>query len=263
MVEGDPGAYYERVDEGRFRPTARASGAWNVAEQHISPLNGLVVHEVQRRLAEREDDDRLISRLAVEILGVLLMDVFEIHVEVVRPGRTIELLEATVRADDRAAVRTRIWRLAAFDTASVAGGAPDPLPAPDEPAGRSLAAVWPGGYVASLDVRFLDPPEPGRARAWVATDVELVAGESASDLARFVGLIDTANGLSVREPNTQWLFPNVDLAVHLHRPPIGRVVGFDTQVVFGPSGQGVTTSVLHDREGAVGTAHQLLTVRRR
>ena len=38
-------------------------------------------------------------------------------------------------------------------------------------------------------------------------------------------------------------------------------VGFDTQVAFGPTGLGLTSSVLHDIEGPVGRAQQMLTVR--
>ena len=41
----------------------------------------------------------------------------------------------------------------------------------------------------------------------------------------------------------------------------GGWVGFDTQVAFGPTGLGLTSSVLHDIEGPVGRAQQMLTVR--
>jgi hypothetical protein len=96
---------------------------------------------------------------------------------------------------------------------------------------------------------------------WLATPVALVAGEPVGELARFVGLVDTANGIAVRESPEAWMFPNVDLTIHLHRQPAGPWVGLDTTVVFGPDGCGLTTTVLHDRTGAVGRAEQLLTVR--
>jgi hypothetical protein len=56
-------------------------------------------------------------------------------------------------------------------------------------------------------------------------------------------------------------FPNVDLSIHLHRPPRGAWVGLDTTVTFGPEGHGVTSTVLHDEDGAVGVAAQMLTIR--
>lgn len=57
------------------------------------------------------------------------------------------------------------------------------------------------------------------------------------------------------------MFPNVDLTVHLHRQQRGAWTGLDTTVTFGPSGQGLTSSVLHDLDGSVGRAEQILTVR--
>ncbi|CAM5645040.1 hypothetical protein STENM36S_06164 [Streptomyces tendae] len=85
--------------------------------------------------------------------------------------------------------------------------------------------------------------------------------ENASPLASYVALVDTANGIAVRQSPREWMFPNVDLTLHLHRAPRGRWTGLDTTVVFGPTGQGVTSTVLHDLDGPVGHAQQLLTVR--
>jgi len=85
-----------------------------------------------------------------------------------------------------------------------------------------LTDVWPGGYIASLDVRRLAPPLPGRTTAWVSTPLDLVAGEPVSPLASYIALVDTANGIAVRQPPTAWMFPNVDLTIHLHRRPEGR-----------------------------------------
>jgi hypothetical protein len=170
-------------------------------------------------------------------------------------------VEAVVTSAGRPAVRARVWRLAAHDTTAVAGGAGEALPAPSHVAPWDMTAVWPGGYIASLDVRAVRPPLPGRSTAWVSTDVALVDGEKASDLARWVGLVDTANGTGVRRSPREWMFPNVDLTLHLHRQPVGPWLGLDTSVVFGPTGQGVTSSVLHDVHGPVGRAEQVLTVR--
>jgi hypothetical protein len=73
--------------------------------------------------------------------------------------------------------------------------------------------------------------------------------------------VDTANGVAVRADPTHWAFPNVDLHIDLWREPVPGWVGFDTQVAFGPTGLGLTSSVLHDIEGPVGRAQQMLTVR--
>jgi hypothetical protein len=145
----------------------------------------------------------------------------------------------------------------------VAGGEPARIPPPEELPAWDMTSVWPGGYIASLDVRRSAESRPGRTTAWVSSPLELLAGELVSPLAGFVALVDTANGVCVREDPGEWLFPNVDLTIHLHRQPVPGPVGLDTSVVFGPSGQGLTSTVLHDRLGPVGQAAQLLTVRPR
>src|SRR3954466_11212376 len=115
-------SYFERAGAGRFRPTTATGGAWAADEQHISPMTGLIVHEVERFAAQRGPDDLMVARVSMDILGVLKLAEFEIRVRTVRPGRTIELLEAVVVAQGRPAVRARVWRMAGQDTSAVAGG---------------------------------------------------------------------------------------------------------------------------------------------
>lgn len=255
------GSYYERVDEHSFKPTAHASGAWSTDEVHFSPLGGLLTHAVERHLADRPGEALLLSRISFDILGRLALDTCEIRVETLRPGRTIELVEAVALIGDRPVVRARAWCLAPGDTEAVAGGGADRLTPPEALAPWPMADLWPGGYIASLDVRPVTEPRPGRTTAWISTPLDLVAGEPVGPLASYVALVDTANGIAVREQPTAWMFPNVDLTIHLHRGPEGPWTGLDTTVVFGPTGQGITSTVLHDAHGPVGRAEQILTVR--
>ncbi|MFE5239613.1 MULTISPECIES: thioesterase family protein [unclassified Streptomyces] len=255
------GSYYEPVDAHRYQPTVHAGGAWDVDEQHFSPLGGLIVHAIDRHLSDRPDSGLFLSRISFDILGRLALDACEIRVEIIRPGRTIELVEAVALIGGRPVVRARGWLLGSSDTTAVAGGGAERLTPPDGLEPWPMASVWPGGYIASLDVRPLAPPQPGRATAWISTGLDLVAGEKAGPLASYIALVDTANGIAVRQPPGAWMFPNVDLTVHLHRRPSGRWTGLDTTVAFGPTGQGVTSTVLHDLDGPVGHAQQILTVR--
>ncbi|MCK1819454.1 thioesterase family protein [Streptomyces sp. XM83C] len=256
------GSYYTRTEDGRYRPTAHAGGAWGPDEQHFSPLGGLVAHALERRLAERPGGEGLfISRVSYDILGRLALDDCEIEVETVRPGRTIELLEATARIGGRAVVRARAWLLAAHDTEAVAGVSAEPLTPPEELEPWRMSDLWSGGYIASVDVRPVFPSRPGRGAVWVSTPLSLVAGEPVGPLASYLALVDTANGIAVRQHPDKWMFPNVDLTVHLYRQPVPGWTGLDTTVCFGPAGQGLTSSVLHDRNGPVGHASQILTVR--
>lgn len=254
-------SYYERIDGECYKPTIHASGAWRTDEQHFSPLGGLIVHAMDRHLAPRERPHMLLSRVSFDILGRIALDETRVAVETVRPGRTIELLEATVSIAERPVVRAHAWLLAAQDTSAVAGGIPGALPSPDGLPRWELSSQWPGGYIASIDVRPVGRPQSGRTTAWVSTPLAIVKDEPSSPVANYIALVDTANGIAVRQPPTEWMFPNVDLSLHFHRQPEGRWAGLDTTVVFGPTGQGVTSTVLHDVNGPVGYMQQLLTVR--
>ncbi len=127
------GSYYEPVDTHRYKPTGHAGGAWDPDEQHFSPLGGLVVHAVERHLADRPGTGLIMSRISFDILGRLALDECEIRVETIRPGRTIELLEAVALIAGRPAVRARIWLLASGDTTAVAGGRHRPPPGSRHP----------------------------------------------------------------------------------------------------------------------------------
>jgi hypothetical protein len=257
--------YFVRLDQdrARFQPTPHTGGAWNTSEQHISPMTGLIVHEIERFCARRGPDALAVSRISADILGVLTLDPFEITVEVVRPGRTIELLEAAVVSGGRAAVRARVWRTVVQDTEKVAGGEDAPLPGPETVEAFALDGVWPGGYIRSIEARPVGTPQPGRGTVWVRALVPVAAGEDPSDLARLIGLADTSNGIAVRQSPEEWLYPNVDLTIHLFRRPVGRWLGLDTTVVFGPDGLGLTSSALHDAAGHFGRSQQALTIRPR
>jgi hypothetical protein len=254
-------SYYVRIDEHRYKPTAHAGGAWNPDEQHFSPLGGLIVHAIDRHLAAHPRDGLALARISFDILGRPALEECEIRVETVRPGRTIELLEAVVLIGGRAAVRARAWLLASADTSAVAGAEAGALPSPSGLDTWALEEVWPGGYIGSVDIRPVGTPRAGRTTAWVSTPLALVAGEKSSATASFVALVDTANGIAVRAEPTEWMFPNVDLTIHLHRQPEAGWTGLDTTVTLGSTGLGVTSTVLHDVHGPVGHAEQMLTVR--
>lgn len=258
-MSSEPDAYFVRVSDTAFRATSHTAGAWSTTEQHISPLNGLVVHALEQGLPP----GGAVSRLTFDILGPVAIDELDVDVRVLRPGRTVELVQAVVACRGREVLHATAWRLAHFATQEVAGGEPAPMPAVDDVPPWPMTTVWPGAYIASLQTRRTPDSAPGRATAWVSSPLDLVAGEAVSTLATFVSLVDTANGIGVRRPPQEWMFPNVDLTVHLHRQPEPGPVGLDTTVVFGPDGQGVTSSVLHDVRGPVGTAAQALTVRPR
>lgn len=251
-------AYYEQLGPGRYRSTEQASGAWDISHQHMSPVSGLLVDALER-CAPREELGY--GRVTFEILGVIEGGEVEVRAEVVRPGRTIELVQAELSVAGRVAVRATGWRMLRTDTTEVAGSAQEPMPGPEQGAPFAPDRIWQGGYIRSLQFRVLAGWEPGRGRVWLRSGAELVAGAETSQLAGMFSLVDTANGVSVRVPPEELLYPNLDLTVHLYRQPRGPWLGLATEVSFGPDGRGLTAAVLHDLDGPFGRSAQLLTLR--
>ncbi|MEO7124533.1 MAG: thioesterase family protein [Nakamurella sp.] len=253
-----PLAYYEILGPGRFRSTAHAQGAWGHEQQHMAPISGLLTRAIEECSPR---DDLMISRIAFDILGVITMGPVEIEARVIRPGRTIELVEAEMSVSGRVVVRATAWRLARSDTAAISGSPVDSMPGPDEGENWQGSAIWDGGFIRTLQFRVLPGWRPGRGQVWIRSDVDLVADGNSSPLARYLRLVDTANGIAVRADPATLLFPNTDLTVHLVRHPVGQWVGLDTTVSFGSDGIGLTASVLHDISGPIGRAAQTLTLR--
>lgn len=253
-------AYFERLDRTRFRATDAVEGAWNTAEQHIAPVLGLIAHEIERDHAARRPDPLPLARISYDILGTLPIDVVNLHVRVVRPGRTIELIEATLGHDGRSAVIARAWLVQAADTAAIAGSALPGIPPADELERWDAGDVWPGAFVRTIEARRRQV-EPGRAVFWLRPTLPLLADETIGPTSRALSVVNVANGATARVAPTVAAFPNLDLTVHLFRQPAGAWVGFDTTVSFGAGGLGLTHSVLHDGAGPLGSAAQTLTVR--
>lgn len=252
--------YFHRLSPTRFRATEHVVGAWDQSTQHIAPALGLLVHAVETDRDERRDDGLAVARLSFDILGTLPVDVVDVTVDVLRPGRTIELVEARLGHGGRDGVILRAWLMRPGDTDAVAGTALPRVPGPHDIPAWDPTSVWPGGFIASAEVRR-EQVEPGRAVFWVRSDQRLLDDEPVSGLAHAARLLDIANGMTVRADPQQVAFPNVDLTAHLFAEPEGEWVGFDTAVSFGAGGVGLTSSVLHDERGPVGTMAQILTVR--
>ena len=253
-------AYFQRTGPTAYLPTSHVGGAWDTEQQHIAPALGLLVHVLEQDRDLRRDDRLLPARLSYDIWGTVPMAEVETSVRVLRPGRTIELVEAALGHGGRTVVTLRAWLMRRADTGAIAGSRLPAMKPPTDTPVWDPTTVWPGGFIASAEVRRVETG-PGRAQVWVRTDVGLVEGEEASPLARSACLLDIINGMTVRADPREVAFPNLDLTAHLVREPTGPWLGFDATVSFGAHGAGVTSSVLHDESGPLGTLSQILTVR--
>ncbi len=165
------------------------------------------------------------------------------------------------------AIRAAAWRMVTSDTSAVAAVEDESMPAPPTNASHGMApACGPGGYIRSLEMRIAEGHRPGSGKVWIRTSHPLTDQHNSTDLARLMGLVDTANGIAARVPpgENSYIFPNVDLQIHMYRAPSGEWLGgLDNKVSFGGAdGIGLTSTVLHDANGPFGRAEQILTLRK-
>ncbi|MEJ8280730.1 thioesterase family protein [Pseudonocardia sp. DW16-2] len=253
-----------------FEATPSTTGPWFADAQHMGPPSALLVRVMERLPASRtggaETGWRL-ARAAVEVLGAVPAGPVTVTASVERPGRTIELLSATMRAGGRDVLRARAWRLAASDTAAVAQGQAPALPGRDAAVVRTGRPTgWLPGFLDAIEWAWLDDgglDTPGPGRGWIRMRVPLVEGEEPSPAQRLMVAADCANGLAAPLDVTRWLFVNTELTVHLHRAPAGEWVGVDAATVIGPDGLGTCSATLFDDAGHTGRVAQALTVRAR
>jgi|SRR5690625_537156 len=261
-------AYYELIKKttesnglviSRYKPTMHAQGAWNEHEQHMAPASGLLAAEIEQFSPK---ENMRYGRLSFDIWGLIDLSEFTIETQVIRPGRTIELIEATLRSGEKTLIVARAWRMLTQDTSTIAGLEDKPTQHPEElPVWHGMKR-WSGGYIASIETRKGPQHRAGKGIIWVTNDKAMVKGHKTSDFAHLIGMVDTANGIVPRQQEDfQWAFPNLDLQIHMYRQPQGKWLGLETVQQYGTDGIGLTSSVLHDVHGPFGRSEQILTLR--
>ena len=263
-------SYYELVDAAdrqgeRFTATDLVRSTWSAAIQHGAPVSALLVRALQR--CEARDDTRL-SRVLIDLLGPVPAEGdLWVCARRERSGKQIELISAEMLApgpdgQQRPVARASGWRLKTLDTTAVMHAPAPSLRPVAEAWSRDLKKDWDRNYVHSLDWRWLtEPMSEGPGESWIKPEVDLVKGETMTQLERLFAVADDANGIGTRLDIRKWTFMNTDLAVHVHRIPEGEWIGIRAETSYGPDGIGTTIGTLFDQSGAVGAIQQSVLVR--
>ncbi len=248
---------FYRAEGGRLVPSELTRGPWDAGAQHAGPPSALIARALER-CEPREGIQ--IGRVTVEILRPVPLEPLTVTARMVRSGRSVELLEASLEGPAGELMRARAWRLRAGER-RIAGDAP---PGPE--AGRERDFFPTGedvGYHTAMEYRFVRGAflEPGPATVWMRMRVPLVAGEDPSPLQRVMAAADSGNGVSAALDWREHLFINTDLTVHLLRLPESEWVCLQAETLLGPLG--LADTALWDERGRIGRAAQTLLVRPR
>jgi hypothetical protein len=98
---------------------------------------------------------------------------------------------------------------------------------------------------------------------WARLTCDVVAGEQTTPHQRAAAIADMGSGMSPVVPFTDWTFPNVDVNLHLHRPPRGEWLCLTVATQAGPIGVGVAAAAMSDLDGRCGQVVQAILIDRR
>ena len=251
-------AFFLPLGDDRWQATAHTTGPWDERFQHAGPPSALLGRAIERT---EPRDDVLVARVTVEILGPIPVAEVAISSRVVRPGRSVELVEAVLSAEGRDVARATAWRVRRTTSSPVAPQQPGPPPLPDT--GDDLGkGDWIDGYLSAIEWRFVRGhfTRPGPAAAWTRMLHPLVPDEEPSPLQRVLAVADSGNGISSELDLRHWHFINPELTVHLHREAVGEWICLDASTAISTGGAGLATSVLSDLQGPVAVGAQTLLV---
>jgi acyl-coenzyme A thioesterase PaaI-like protein len=250
-------------------PGELSRGPWDPGACHGGPVAALLARAIEGTVGGGVDWQ--VSRMTVELTRPVPLAPLRVATEVVRPGKKVSLVEATLLRDEDGVevARARALRIRRADVDLP----DDPLVRPEPPFGPPGQGVpdrpmWTDdGLVIHLDaveLRFAEGrfSTLGPVAVWIRLSVPVVAGEEPTGLQRAMAAADFANGVSHVVPKEQYRFINPDLTVHLAREPEGEWIGLRSASLFGTEGAGFSDTALYDLHGRFGRATQSLILER-
>ena len=259
-------ALYTPNGQDTWRPNEVTRGPWDPLAQHggaPAALLGGLLDEAEPR------GDMRVVRVSFELLRPVPLTDLRAEVEVVRPGRRVQLVEGRLYADDRFVMKATALRVRRAPGASPEVGSPgdEPPPGPEHGEPRHLDRLdigMPSFAVHGVEIRFVEGSfGPGPAVAWIRLRGPVREGHEPTPLERALAAADFGNGVSAELDWNEHVFINPDLTVHIEREPEGEWVALDARTRVATDGTGLAESVLFDRRGRIGRAVQALLVEAR
>ena len=255
-------------EDGGYRPTRLSGSPWSADALHGGPPAALLAHEIECCEDGRKPAAELmVVRVTVELLRPLPFERLEISTHLRRPGRNVQLVEATLRSPDYEVARATGLRIRRAEVALPrlpVDALLHPGPAEGRPREEGPGPFLPGFHSDGVEHRFIRGSftEPGPAVDWIRVKYPLVVGEPLGPLARACAAADFGNGISGLLPGTH-VYINPDLTVYLHRYPEGEWVCLDSVTHVHGNGVGLAESRLSDERGPIGCSMQSLIVSER
>jgi Thioesterase-like superfamily len=258
-------AFYKRTGGTEYVATELTRGPWDPGSQHAGPPSALLGRELE---SLESSDGFQVGRVVFEILRPVPIGAVRVESKVLRPGKRVQLVEASLSNDGGELVRATAWLLRTSELELPDGAVAEDAPpaGPDEGSTPEFFATGQDvGYHTAMEWKAVAGAflEPGPATVWMRMRQPLVEGEEPTPLQRALIAADVGNGISAVLDWREYVFINVDLTVHFERMPEGEWVCVDAVTRPQPSGIGSAESVLSDQRGRIGRGAQSLLIAQR
>ena len=249
-AEWPPGAHWHPA-ESRLEPTLLARGAWDRGTLQGRLLAALAARQIE---LDHGGEGRHCARLTVDLLRVAPFAPVAVESELVRDGRTLRAVDATVSCEGKLVARASAVLLRRGEQPPAAAWQAPEWEVPDPP---DLAVdASPEATHLPLEVRSITPGGfrgAGRKRLWLRELRGLVEGEEWTPLQRAAAAADLANAVANSGVEANW-FVNADISLQLGRPPAGEWIGLDVAGHVSEAAVAVAWCELYDQRGRIGTA---------
>jgi len=253
-------------DGAAYVPTELARSPWGPDSLHGGAPAALLARAIE---GHEVDLPMLLARTTFEFLRPIPCAPLTVGVRTVRPGKKVQLVEATLAADDVEVCRATALRIRIADVVLPPGTPDEPVP-PLPSSGEGVRTNppewgWRAFHSEGVEMHWLRGQfeEEGPALVWIRLPRPLVDDEAPSLTQRVMAAADFGNGVSRALPFGPvggYLFINPDLTVYLHRPPSGEWICLDAHTYLSEAGTGLAESALSDEHGRLGRSVQALLI---
>lgn len=253
------------IQEGNiFVPTPLAHGPWSARLLHGGATGGLMAYVLEQC---QPRPDMCMVRSTLDMFRPVPMAPLRVESTVLREGKRLQMLEATLYAEDQAVARSVGIRMKSTEL-----DVPEKHQAlsavPEGPEGLQEIKLAPGedgqrlpGLNANLEVRRLYGFDgQGEGCAWFRVPVPVVAGVPNTAFTHLGVVSDFGNGLAqLFLPGTFGMI-NGDINLYFYRDPVGEWLALKSKAAMSPRGVGVVNTEIYDEHGPVAQCQQAVMV---
>lgn len=257
MSTDDRTALYRR-DGDLFDPSTLTGGPWAPGVQAGSATSALLAWTVEQ--VPTLGPMRTV-RYTFDLLRPAPMHPLEARSEVLREGKRIQVVEASLVDGDVVVARCRALRLRRGQASppEVENPALPPIAVPPPPGGQKWAEENTGvalpGIMGAFDVRQVEDPDPAwSTTSWLRFLAPVVDGMPTPPVVALAAAADFVSNSANHADHDQWSMVNADVSVDVIREPTSDWLALAVRTSFGSDGIGHSVGRIYDEHQFVATA---------